>query len=148
MMVLMALSSIAVEEKTIAWCIQLLDYLLSQADAKVQYHALDMIMNRHTDTSYLSKANVQSRACAHFFKGWMPKDGNPIRLNGAFHVSTTIMRFVVASFVKAELGALNNNCQTGIIFQLTLAEMGHLHPRTPVHCDNATLVGITNNTIK
>jgi hypothetical protein len=42
MMVLMALSSIAVEqtkatEKTMAWCIQLLDYLSSQVDAKVQF---------------------------------------------------------------------------------------------------------------
>ena len=26
--------------------------------------------------------------------------------------------------------------------------MGHLQPKTPVHCDNATAVGISNNTIK
>jgi hypothetical protein len=26
--------------------------------------------------------------------------------------------------------------------------MGHPQPQTPVHCDNATAVGITNNTIK
>jgi hypothetical protein len=26
--------------------------------------------------------------------------------------------------------------------------MGHLYPQTPVHCDNATAVGIANNTIK
>jgi hypothetical protein len=26
--------------------------------------------------------------------------------------------------------------------------MGHLQPKTPVHCDNATAVGIANNTIK
>jgi hypothetical protein len=83
-----------------------------------------------------------------FFMGWMPKDGNPTQLNGAFHVSTTIMRFVIASATKAKLGVLYHNCQTGIIFQFTLAKMGHPQPRTPVHCNNATAVGITNTTIK
>jgi hypothetical protein len=69
-------------------------------------------------------------------------------INGAFHVSTTILHFVVASAAKAELGALSHNCQTGIIFQLTLTEMGHPQPKPPVHCNNATAVGIANNTIK
>ncbi len=36
----------------------------------------------------------------------------------------------------------------GIFFQLTLTDMGHPQPKTPVHCDNATAVGIANNTIK
>ncbi len=49
---------------------------------------------------------------------------------------------------EAELGALYHNCQTGIIFLLTLAEMGHPQPQTLVHCNNATAVGITNNTMK
>ncbi len=71
MTALMALSSIAVEqtkatEKTIARCIQLLNYLSSQADTKVRYHTLDMIMNIHSNASYLSRANAQSRACGHF----------------------------------------------------------------------------------
>jgi hypothetical protein len=78
----------------------------------------------------------------------MPREGEPIRLNGAFHVSTTILRFVVASAAKAELGALYHNCQTGIIFRLTLSEMDHPQPQTLVHCDNATALGIANNTIK
>jgi hypothetical protein len=55
--------------------------------------------------------------------GWMPKDGDPIQLNGAFHVSTTIMRSVVAAATKAELGALYHNYQPGIIFRLTLAKI-------------------------
>jgi hypothetical protein len=62
-----------------------------------------MVMNIHSDASYLSKPKARSRACGHFFMGWMPTDGAPIKLNGAFHVSTTILRFVVASAAKAEL---------------------------------------------
>ena len=33
-------------------------------------------------------------------------------------------------------------------FRLTLTEMGHSQPKTPVHCNNAMAVGIANNSIK
>ena len=138
MTVLMVLSSIAVEqtkatEKTMAQCTQLLDYLSGQADAKVRFHASDMILNIHLDASYLSEAKARSRTCGNFFMGWMPQDDEPICLNAAFHVITTILRFVVASAAEAELSALYHNCQTGIIFRLTLTDMGHPQPKTPVH---------------
>jgi hypothetical protein len=80
--------------------------------------------------------------------GWMPKNGEPIHLNGAFHVNSSILQFVVASAAEAELGALYHNCQMGIIFRLTLKEMGHLQPKTPLHCNNVTASGIANNSIK
>jgi hypothetical protein len=41
----------------------------------------------------------------------------------------------VASAAKAKLGALFLNCKEGIIFRLTLEELGHPQPRTPVHCN-------------
>jgi hypothetical protein len=68
--------------------------------------------------------------------GWSPKDGDPIKLNGAFFTLCTILRFVVASAAEAELGALFLHCEEGIIFRRTLEELGHPQPRTPVHCDN------------
>jgi hypothetical protein len=46
----------------------------------------------------------------------MPKNGEPIKLNGAFYTSSSIMRFVVASASEAELGALFHNCQRGYDF--------------------------------
>ena len=153
MTVLMALSSIASEqmtatEKTQKRCVQLLDYLASNSEAKVRYRASDMIMNIHSDASYLSEPSARSRTCGHFFMGSIPKNGQPIFINGAFYVNTTIMRFVVASAAEAELGALFRNCQDGIIFRLTLSNLGHPQPKTPVHCDNATAVGIASNTVK
>jgi hypothetical protein len=99
-----------------AQCTQLLDYLMGHADAKVRFHASDMILNIHSDASYFLEAKARSRACGHFFMGWMPQDGKPICLNGAFHVSTIILRFVVASAAEVELGAIYHNCQTGIFF--------------------------------
>ena len=130
------------------WYIQLLDYLASNSEVKVRFHASDMIMNIHLDASYLSKTKVRSQACGHFFMGWMPTNGEPIQLNGAFYVNTTILRFVVVSAAEAELGALFHNCQDNIFFWQNLTNLGHPQPKMPVHCDNATAVGIANNTIK
>jgi hypothetical protein len=59
-----------------------------------------------------------------------------------------VIHFVVASAAEVELGALFHNCQIGIIFQSILKDMGHVQPKTPVHCDNATAVGIVNSTVK
>ena len=107
-----------------------------------------MILNIHSDASYLSEPNAQSRTCGYFFMGSMTKDGKPIKVNGACHVNTQIMKFVVASAAEAELGALFRNCQDGIIFRLTLHNLGHPQPKKPVHYDNATAVGIASNTVK
>ena len=102
----MALSSILIEqiiatEKMMGRCTQLLDYLSTNATAQVRFHRSDMIMNIHSDTLYLSESKARSRTCGHFFMGWKPIDNEPIRLNGAFFVNTTIMRFVVASAAEA-----------------------------------------------
>ncbi len=72
--VLMPLSTIASKQakgtqQTMAKSKQLLDYLATHPDAMVCFHASDMILNFHSDTLYLSKANAHSRACGHFFHG-------------------------------------------------------------------------------
>jgi hypothetical protein len=83
-----------------------------------------------------------------FFMGWKPVDGQPIKLNREFYTNSFILNFAVVSAAEAELGAHFHNYQDGIIFHQTLSNMGHPQPMTPLHCDNATAVGIGNNTIK
>jgi hypothetical protein len=83
-----------------------------------------------------------------FFHGLDAKNCKPIHLNGAFHASLMILGFVMASTAEAKYGALYHNCQTGIIFRLTLEETGLKQPEAPVHCNNTTVVGIANNSIK
>ena len=65
-----------------------------------------MILNVHSDASYLSAPKARSRAGGYFFLGSIPVDGNPIKLNGAIHITSTILKLVAASAAKAELGAL------------------------------------------
>ncbi len=153
MTVLMALSSIASEqtkgtERTLEKAHQVLDYLASHRDAVVRFRASDVVLNIHSDASYLSEPKARSRACGHFFMGSEPSDGKPIKLNGAFHTLCAILICVVALAAEAELSALFMNCQEGIIIKTTLEDLGHPQPRIPIHCDNATAIGIANNTIK
>jgi hypothetical protein len=153
MTVLIALRTIASEqtkgtERTLEKAYQVLDYLATHPNAVVRFRASDMVMNIHSDASYLSEPKTRRRACGHFFMGSLPKDKDPIKLNGAFHTLCSILRFVVASATEAELGALFLNCQEGMIFKTTLEDLGHPQPKIPVHCDNATTVGIATNTIK
>ena len=80
--------------------------------------------------------------------GWKPDPKKPIKLNGAFLTLCAILRFVVASAAEAELETILLNCKQATIFRLTLEEMGHPQPHTPIHCDNSTAVGIANNTVQ
>jgi hypothetical protein len=151
--VLMALSPIAIEQtkgttSTMEKAKQLLDYLAMNPNAIMRFKASDMIMNDHSDVLYLSKVNTRSRACRFFFMGWDTKDGDPIKLNGACFTLCAILHFIIASTAKAKLGALFLKCKEGMIFQMTLEELGYPQPKTMVHCNNATTVGIANNTVK
>ncbi len=85
--VLMALSSIASEQtqgttNMMAKVKQLLDYLAMHPNMTIQFRVSDMVLNVHFDASYLSETKAHSRACSNFFMGWLPKDGDPIKLNG------------------------------------------------------------------
>ncbi len=107
-----------------------------------------MVLNVHSDASYLSEPKARSRLGGTFFLGALPTAGRPIQLNGPIHTVASICKFVVASAAEAELGAIFYNCQDGAILRLTLEELGHKQPPPPVHCDNTTAVAIANNTVK
>jgi len=149
--VLMALSTIASEqtkgmERTLEKAYQVLDYLATHPNAVVQFWASDMVMNIHSDALYLNRKHEAEHG--DFFMGSIPKDGDPIKLNGAFYTLCSVLRFVVASAAEAEPGALFFNCQEGMIFKTDYEDLGHPQPKIPVHCDNATAIGIATNTIK
>jgi hypothetical protein len=127
---------------------QFLDYMWTHPDAIIRYHASDMILNVHSDALYFSAPKARSHAGGYIFLGSIPQDGNPIKLNGAIHITCTILKLVVASAAEAKLGALFLNAQETKVFQLVLAELGYPQPPTPIHIDNTTTVGIVNNTIK
>ena len=84
----------------------MLDYLATNPNATVRFYPSNMILNVHSDASYLSAKNAKSRAAGHFFLGWKPDDKRPIRLNGPILTLCTILKFVAASAAEAELGTM------------------------------------------
>lgn len=125
-----------------------MDYMWTHPDAKIRYHASDMVLNVHSDASYLSAKNARSRASGYIFLGSIPRDGKPIKLNGCVNLLCSVLKMVAASAAEAELGALFLNAKEAKVLRLTLEELGHPQPPIPVHADNSTTVGIVNNTIK
>jgi hypothetical protein len=55
---------------------------------------------------------------------------------------------VVASAAESEVGACFYNAQSGSPLRVTLTELGHTQPPTPLRTDKSTAFGILNETIK
>jgi hypothetical protein len=149
--VLMPLNGIVTEqtkatEKTQAATNQMLDYLATHPDATIRYHASDMVLHIHSDASYLSVSNARSRLGGLFFLG--NKSPEEDKLNGSILNVATVIKNVVASAAESEVGACFHSAQTGAPLRVTLTELGHTHPPTPLRTDNSTAYGILNETFK
>jgi hypothetical protein len=63
--------------------LQFLDYMATHPDAIVRFKS-DMILNVHSDASYLSAPKAHSQG--YFFLRSLPIDVQPVTLNGAIQV--------------------------------------------------------------
>jgi hypothetical protein len=126
--------------------LKLLDYLATNPDATIRYHASDMILYIHSNASYLSVSNVRNRLVGLFFCGDKPPHKD--NLIGWILNVASVIKHMVASADESEVGASFQNSQSGAPLRVTLAELGHIHPPTPLHTDNSTAYGILNESIK
>jgi hypothetical protein len=133
-------------EKTKNVAGQLLDYLATHPDAKIRFYASDMILHIHSDASYLSVSQARSRLGGLFYLGYNPPNEN--KLNGSILNVASVIKNVVASAAESEVGACFQNAQTAAPLRVTLLELGHEQPETPLITDNSTAYGILNETIK
>eukprot|EP00804_Cyclotella_cryptica_P021313 CCRYP_001564-RA/>CCRYP_001564-RA protein AED:0.37 eAED:0.41 QI:0/0/0/1/0/0/4/0/328 len=90
-------------QDTFAHSKQLLNYLAMQEDTVLTYHASDMILAAHSNTSYLSETKACSRAGSHFF---LSSNEDIPSNNCAILNIAHIIKHVMASATKAELTAL------------------------------------------
>ena len=103
-----------------------------------------MILAVHSDASYLSEAKARSRSGGHFY----PTNQNDEEFsNGAVLTLSSIIKHVLASASEAELAAMFYNSREAIPLRITLEEMGHPQPQTPITVDNSTAHGITQDTM-
>jgi hypothetical protein len=124
----------------------MLDYLATHPDATIRYHASDMVLHIHSDASYLSVSNTFSRLGGLFFLG--KKSHEQDTLNGSILNIAAVIKNVVASADESEVGACFHNAQSGAPLRVTLTELGHTQPPTPLRTDNSTAFGIVSETIK
>ena len=104
-----------------------------------------MVLALHSDASYLSEPKARSRAGGHFF---MSEDVADPTNNGAVLNTAQIIKAVMSSAAEAELGAMFINAREAVPARITLEELGHKQPKTPMQIDNSTAVGVVNNNIQ
>ena len=143
---LVALGTIAAQQsittQTTSKCVNhLLDYYHTHPDAKLRYHASNMIIHLHSDDSYNLEAKARSQEGAHFYLGNTTSIRPTMINNGAILNTSTIMRNVMAPASEAECGALFNNTKETISLHTTLHKMEYPQPPTPVEVNNSTAIG-------
>jgi hypothetical protein len=121
-----------------------LDYCASHPNAGVRFMASDMILALHSDASYLSEPDSKSRAAGHFY---LSKYKDEIFNNGAVMTLSKIIKHVLSSASEAESAAIFLNCKAALPLRISLEEMGHPQPKTPVTTDNTTAVGLIQKTM-
>jgi hypothetical protein len=158
---LAAIGSIATQQasatqSTLRAVTQLLDYAASHPDAVIRFKASGMILHVESDASYLSETKARSRVAGYHYLSDAPRDPTkppapdalPPPLNGAINVPCKILREVLSSAAEAELGGLFHNGKEAVPERITLEELGHPQPATPMVTDNSTATGIANDSMK
>eukprot|EP00804_Cyclotella_cryptica_P025721 CCRYP_002920-RE/>CCRYP_002920-RE protein AED:0.43 eAED:0.47 QI:0/-1/0/1/-1/1/1/0/186 len=114
--------------------LQLLDYLATQEEAVLTYHASDMVLAAHSGASYLSEPQARGRAGGHFF---LSSNADIPPNNGAILNIAHIIKHVMASATEAELAALFITAREAVYIRIILMELSHKQPATPLQTDNA-----------
>ena len=99
----------------------------------------------------MSESKVRSRAGGIFFLSKAPNATPPTKdppPNGVIFAHAKIIDVVVGSAMEAEIAAAYANAKEACPIRITLHELGHRQPATPVKVDNATVVGFVNDAMK
>jgi hypothetical protein len=125
---------------------QLLDYSATHPNTASRYHASDMILHIHSDASYLSVSNARSRLIGLLLLGNISPEQDT--LNGSIINVAAVIKIVIASAAESEVGACFHNAHSSALLRITLTQLGHTQPPTPLQTDSFTAFGILNKTIK
>ena len=132
-------------ENTLEQTKQFLDYLATQEEAVLTYHASEMILAVHSDAGYLNEPKARSRAGGHFF---LSRNSNDPPNNGAILNISHIIKHVMSSATEAELAALYIMAKEAVYIRIILQELGHKQPATPIQTDNAMADAVVNGKIQ
>jgi hypothetical protein len=122
-----------------------LSYASARRNNCTTYYACDMHLFLHVDTSYLSRSHARSVVGGYFFLG---NEKQPLNINGATHVFSSIIPCIVSSAGEAEYAALFAGAQQAVSLRTILSDLGYPQPPTIIMCDNTCAIGIATDSIK
>ncbi len=122
-----------------------LEYTATHQDAIMTYQASNMVLVLHSNASYLSTSKACSQAGGHFIMSFNTNDPSN---NGAVLNITQLIKSVMSSAAKAELGALYVNAREAIPRHQLLEETGHPQPPTSMQTDNSTALSVIPSNIQ
>ena len=107
-------------------------------------------VSTHSDASYLSAPKALIRASGFFFLTYNTTNKPPksAKNNEAIHINSKIIKNIVASTAKAEIGVRYMNGKDCIPIRPTLNEMGYVQTSTPIQAANTTAASFANSIIK
>ncbi len=121
--------------------LQLLDYLATQEDAILSYHARDMVLAVHSDASYLNEPTAHGRAVGHFF---LSSNTTVPPNNGAVLNIAHIIKNVMSLATKAELAGLYIMIHEAVYIRIILNELGHKQLSMSLQTNNAMADAVIN----
>jgi hypothetical protein len=155
---LAAIGSIATQqskatELTMQAITKLFNYCSHHYDAVICYQQSDMILYVKSNASYLSETKARSRfAGFHYLSSRQADPTKPPTkqspMNGAIKVPCKILKEVLSSASEAKCAGHFHNAKEAVPKRITLEELGHSQPPTPLVTDNSTASGITNESVK
>eukprot|EP00957_Ditylum_brightwellii_P055790 4227492-Ditylum_brightwellii.AAC.1 len=87
-----------------------------------------MLLKVHSNALYLSVPEARSRVGGYFF---LESEHDDQIIGPLLAVSTMLCNMMVSA-TEVELGALFENVKEAVVLQVTLEELGHQHPATPI----------------
>ena len=123
---------------------QLLDYVATHPNDGITYRASSMVLVAHSNASFLTEPSSCSRAGVHIF---ITEDDLIPQNNGPVLTRSQIIKFVMASAAKEELGALYLTAREMIPLWHALEEMGWPQPKSPTQTDNSMAAGFIHDAI-
>jgi hypothetical protein len=130
---------------TMRLTLQLLNYLATQEDAVLSYHASNMVLAVHSNAIYLSEPKARSRAGGHFF---LSSNTTVPPNNGSVLNIAHIIKNVMSLATKAELAGLYIMARKVVYIRIILKELGHKQLSTPLQTNNAMADAVINSKIQ
>ena len=103
-----------------------------------------MVLCAHSDAGFLNESKGRSRVGDHILLS--ENDAMP-QWNGSVLALAQIIKFVMSSASKAELGALFITAQEMVAMRNSLEEMKWAQPKSSIQTDNSAAAVVVNNNI-